>query len=129
MILAAPVLFLMAYHLGRSVYYMHDVRNFAAAIEQMPPDQVKNRVRRYAADLTSPNLFVRNGAITALKIATGWNYGANGFDWQNRWNEEEPYWEYRPRSSTNMLPTAGADWRKSLPVAVTNPPATPIPAP
>ncbi|MEI6082870.1 MAG: hypothetical protein WCS70_01065 [Verrucomicrobiota bacterium] len=114
-IIFGPLLLYFAFEMGRSFLYMQSVRSFAASIDQLPPAEVKAKVKRYAIELDSRNPLIRNGAIAALKIATGWNVGSEAAEWKARWVMEEPYWEYRSRPAMNVPAGPEVDWRKDLP--------------
>jgi hypothetical protein len=122
-IILAPVGLFAAVELGRSLYYMRAVSAFAQRIDQMPAAEVRREVQDFARGLYSPNPLIRNGAMAALKVATGWRLGSDVEEWKRWWAAREATWEYRPAGPTN--PPAGADWRQMLPEA----PAAAPPAP
>ena len=107
-----PVLIYAAYELGRSLFYMQRVLAFIKIIETMPPAEVKQSVAHYAHDLRNSNPLMRNGAIIAMRIATGWHLGSDASEWIEMWAKQAPYWEYH-RPATNAPPEA--DWRKLIP--------------
>jgi len=121
MILFAPLVLYAAYLIGRSVFYMEGVKSFALTINSRPPPEVTADVHRYAADLSNPNPLIRNGAIAALKIATGWHYGADVVQWKNAWAANEPTWQYR-RPRTNVVVIKPPAWLTELPATSTSEP-------
>ena len=116
MIVLGPMLIYAAYELGRSLMYMQHVMRFAKTIDTQSPADVKQAVARYANDLHSSNPLIRNGAIIAMKIATGWHLTSDTSEWTEMWAKQEPYWEYH-RHTTNA-PPAESDWRKLIPADV-----------
>jgi hypothetical protein len=121
----------IVFELGRAMYAMQNVKTFATTIDQRPPAAVKQDLSRFAKDLTDLNPLVRNAAITALKLGTGWNLGTSPLEWRRWWLEHEPYWQYH--SATSAVPrTNSVNWAALLPPAVTaaaptavEPPASP----
>ena len=107
-----PVLIYAAYELGRSLFYMQRVLAFIKIIETMPPAEVKQSVAHYAHDLHNSNPLMRNGAMIAMRIATGWHLGSDASEWIEMWAKQAPYWEYH-HPTTNAPPEA--DWRKLIP--------------
>ena len=122
LIIFAAVGLFIAFELGRTFLYMQSVKSFASSIESLPPAAVKTEVQRFARGLYSPNPLIRNGAVAALKIATGWNVGTDVDEWIRRWASEEPYWQYRSRTATNLPARPVIDWRKELPSGGASPP-------
>ncbi len=112
-IIFIPMMLYVAYVLGRSLLYMQGVLRFATNIATMPPADVKVSVNWFARDLNNNNPMIRNGAITALKIATRWNLGGDAGAWAEMWAKQQPFWEYQ-RATTNA-PPAPPDWRKLIP--------------
>ena len=111
-ILIAPVVLIFVYELGHTMFYMQDVKSFAATLDQRPPADVKRNLQRYARNLTDFNPAIRDASMMAMKLATGWNAGNSPTEWQRTWLEQEPYWEYRRAAATNAAPL---DWRSQLP--------------
>ena len=112
-IIFVPMMIYVAYILGRSLLYMQGVLRFATNITTMSPADVKTSVNRFAHDLDSSNPMIRNGSITALKIATRWNLGSDAGAWAEMWAKQQPVWEYH-RPTTNAPPPP-PDWRKLIP--------------
>ena len=110
----------VTYELGRSLFYMQRVMAFAKTINTVPPADVKTALDQYAHDLHNSNPLIRNGAMIALRIATGWNLGTDTVDWEQWWEKQAPYWEYH-RPVTNAPPTA-PDWRRKIPSGLAPPP-------
>ena len=117
-VLVAPVLLFSVYELGRTTYFMKDVKSFAATLDQRPSVDVKRDLNRYARNLSDYNPMIRNGSIMAMKLATRWNPGSLPGDWRQMWAEQEPYGEYHRAAVTNH---PAEDWRSQLPEK----PATP----
>jgi hypothetical protein len=110
-VIGLPVLLFAAIELGRCLWFLQDVKTFSATLDQRPPAGVKRDLHRYAEHLGDRNPVVRNAALAALKLGTGWNAGSSPSDWHQMWTEQEPYWEYR-HVKTNA---PAADWRSQLP--------------
>lgn len=115
-IIFVPMMIYVAYQLGQSLLFMQGVLRFATNITTMPPADVKVSLNRFARNLNSTNPMIRNGSITALKIATRWNLGTDAGAWAEMWAKQEPFWEYQ-RPNTNAPPPP-PDWRKLIPPAV-----------
>jgi hypothetical protein len=107
-----------AVELGRAMYAMQHVKSFAATIDQRAPAEVKQELSRFASELTDHNPFVRNAAMTALKLGTGWNLGNAPAEWRRWWLDHESYWQYHPATS-NAPVSKSIDWAASLPPGIT----------
>jgi predicted nucleic acid-binding Zn ribbon protein len=90
------VMLLLVVEIGRAYFCMQEVGRFAENINTMPPAEVKREVQRFADKLGDRNPLIRNSAISAMKLATGWRIGPNAAEWLSWWNVHRDQWEYRP---------------------------------
>lgn len=122
-------LLLATIEMGRALSHMRAAQTFIETLRSRSNDEIRGDLDRFNLLLTDRNPLVRNAAIAAMKVATGWGLGPDPGEWREWWLRDRATFEYHKPLRPGVPPELKQmldELTSSIPPQVTEPPsATP----
>jgi hypothetical protein len=122
-------LLLVTIEMGRALNHMREAQAFMESIRSKSNGEIRTDLDKFSLRLTDRNPLVRNAAMAAMKVATGWGLGSDPGEWRAWWERERETFEYHKPLRPGVPPELKQlleQFTSSIPAQATEPPpATP----